>query len=272
MKTLPEWTETEKLIGYTTGGADIPGLIALCFEGDENLGGFTITGQRSLTALSFPELERINPGHLVIGSSGARNHSLASISAPKLESITGKLDVSYNLRLSHIEFPALKTGPGAGSTGMMISGNDYLASISFPAMESTAFTLNIVGNKYLASLNFPILSQCGAALLISYNEYLPSCSFPSLVTVDGNVTVTHNYALQSASLPVFVPSNGRAISFLGCALDQASVDHILARCVAASSYVSGTVNLSGGTNSAPGPQGVIDKAALQARGVIVITN
>ena len=69
------------------------------------------------------------------------------------------------------------------------------------------------------------------------------------------------------------------ISFAGCALNQASVDGILALLVSLNGMggttlygPSKTVTLNLGTNSTPSPAGVANKATLVARGAIVNTN
>ncbi len=71
-----------------------------------------------------------------------------------------------------------------------------------------------------------------------------------------------------------MPTDGKLIGFQDCALSVESVDHILARCVASAGYVSGNVNLSGGTNAVPSAAGLTSKATLEGRdpGVTVTVN
>jgi hypothetical protein len=69
-----------------------------------------------------------------------------------------------------------------------------------------------------------------------------------------------------------VPTVHTTIDLSGNALNEASVNAILARCVASESFTAGTVNLAGGTIAAPTEQGATDKATLIDRGVDVTTN
>jgi hypothetical protein len=56
-----------------------------------------------------------------------------------------------------------------------------------------------------------------------------------------------------------------------CALSQQSVDNILVSLDTAGQS-NGTVNIDGGTSSAPGAAGLAAKASLQAKGWTVLTN
>lgn len=72
----------------------------------------------------------------------------------------------------------------------------------------------------------------------------------------------------------FTVGNNATISFNGCALDQATVEFILTRCVASAAFLNGTLDLSGGTNFGAGGlsvQGASDLATLQARGGLTVT-
>jgi phosphoglucomutase len=70
---------------------------------------------------------------------------------------------------------------------------------------------------------------------------------------------------------VTFPDNGQTVSFLGDALNQASVDSILAIAVA-SGVTTIIIDLTGGTNSSPSAAGLIDKATLNGLGNTVTTN
>jgi hypothetical protein len=62
-----------------------------------------------------------------------------------------------------------------------------------------------------------------------------------------------------------------AESWTNCALDQTSVDNILVSLDTAGQN-NGTVNIDGGTSSAPGAAGLAAKASLQGKGWNVVTN
>lgn len=95
------------------------------------------------------------------------------------------------------------------------------------------------------------ISSLSNNLLMSNCLNLSAIYFPNLVSSGGVLAVESCTSLTSVSLPNFLPANGSSVLFDGCALNETSVDMILARCVASNSFVSGSVDLSGGTNSPP---------------------
>lgn len=160
--------------------------------------------------------------------------------------------------------------------------------------------LYIDSAEELQTLSIPNLTACvdTAEFTVSNCDVLTSISAPNLLTVDGNgFSISGNQALTSVtltsfihgavgravsiqqcplltslSLPALVPVNGATHNFVGNGLDAASVNGLLARFVANAAYVSGTIGLNGGTNSAPTGQGIADVATLTGRGVLVNTN
>lgn len=268
----PSTLDVQELFGYTTGGQNFPGLKSLLFDNVNSRGGFEITGQQELQAIDFWQLEKVDPWHFLIGSTGAHNLALVSLNAPLLQTVTGKFSIAGNDVLRAVSLPKFTTAQGIGSTGMNISSNYLLESISLPEMTQVLFTLTIQGNPKLAVINLDKLASVASTFLCAYNELLYSLSLLSLTTVLNNLDITNNYYLEHVKLPVFLPTNGKRVSFFNCALEEEDVDHVLARCIAEPSFVSGSVVLNGGTNAVPGAQGQIDKAALIARGVTVTTN
>ncbi len=107
---------------------------------------------------------------------------------------------------------------------------------------------------------------------------LVTVSFPNLIDVDpsntqgGFITITGGFNLTTISMPLFVPTNSITYSFNGNHLNQATVDAILHRFALATSYVSGTLDLSGGSNATPSGTGLTDKGIIQGRGATVLTN
>lgn len=94
---------------------------------------------------------------------------------------------------------------------------------------------------------------------------------PVVVTILNGVLFANN-GTTTWNAPLWVPTNATTIDLSGNALDQTSVDQVLARCVANAGYVAGTVDLSGGTSATPSATGLADKATLIGRGVVVNTN
>lgn len=98
-------------------------------------------------------------------------------------------------------------------------------------------------------------------------------SFPNLVTAHVNGMQIYSCpVLTTIDLPKFLPSNGGNVLFPANALTVAAVDHVLARCVASTEFVTGVVDMTGGTSAHPSRSGDINKNALIARGVTVNVN
>lgn len=186
---------------------------------------------------------------------------------------------------------------------------DFSAWVTSPSMvgiTSLTFTnstrngtFDLENNTDLTSLSMPSLVNVtgGGAILILNCSSLTSISMPSVVSVDNGLTIgictslvdlnldsfvdngsvygidiRGNPLLASLTLSNYVPTNGMNQDFRNNALNQTSVDGILARCVANAGFVSGEVRLQDGTNSAPSASGLLDKATLEGRGVVVNVN
>lgn len=163
--------------------------------------------------------------------------------------------------------------------GINIAFSTSLIELSFPNLVSIdptdleSYTNSISNCALLETINFPLLQYSSGEFQISTNAKLVNLDLSSLVTVKyGDFTINVNPLLTSINIPNFVPENGQQISFINNALDDTSVNLLLARCVANAAYVSGSISLIGGTNSAPTGQGLTDKATLIGRGVTVQTN
>lgn len=182
---------------------------------------------------------------------------------------------------------ALPTFPTGSSVYITLC--DALTTVSFPNLTSIGESLVLGTCAALTTINFDSLQKLGLwcddpvsgffQLSISGNNSLTSLSLPSFVDFDDptqvsytEVAVENNPLLTTVSMPAFLPNNGISVLFRSNALTQASVDHILARCVANAAFVSGVVRLNGGTNAAPSVTGAADKATLIGRGVTVVTN
>lgn len=183
--------------------------------------------------------DRTNLPYLYLGE----NPNLISIQLPILEHITvGDLDFGDSLLLE-----------------------------SFSAPYLTSVIGNFSGNNLpsLVTLDVPSLITVDTDLLILVSGIV-SATFNALVTVGGAMKWI-NTTIVNFAAPNWLPTNGTVIDFSGCALSATSVNHILARCVAAA-VTTCTINLSGGTSSAPTGQGIIDKADLITAGNTVTTN
>lgn len=107
--------------------------------------------------------------------------------------------------------------------------------------------------------------------------------FPNLVNMNWNsgggygLTVRQNPNLTTITIPSLVPAQvggaDPSIWFDENALSQATVDAILAQCVAAAGFTSGDLKLDGGTNSPPSSVAPgSDYDILTVRGVSVSVN
>src|SRR5207253_2440909 len=103
----------------------------------------------------------------------------------------------------------------------------------------------------------------GAALFtINGNSALEVMSLPLLGKSYPPLTITNNGTLTSLDIPVWKPINGQVLDFGTNALDETSVDNVLARCVANGSFTSVSVNLAGGLNAHPSAAGMASAGTL----------
>lgn len=180
---------------------------------------------------------------------GASNGSdLTSVSFPNLTTVGGFFDLDAHPDLATLDLTSLET-VGDGSSGIFLGSLDSLPAVNLPALITNAGSFTVQGMPAMITLNIP-----------------------NLVTITGNVDCSLNTVLVTVDCSSWVPTNGTTILFTDGALNESSVDLILARCVANAAFVSGTVALNGGTNAPPGVQGAADVLVLQGRGVTVTTN
>lgn len=239
-----------------------------------------------LTELSFPYLSSFG-GALNLGSLT----SLVRLTLDKLATVAGAFTLTGDAALPALSLPVLTSVGGAFAAGgctllvsmsmpllatisgdFTLTSNTHLAALSLPLLTSVGGNLAGGGCSLLASVSLPLLATVNGDLILD-TAIFPSLSLPALTAIGGTgkkLSAKNNTSLTTVSLPLFVPVNGNVIDFSGCALTAASVNHILARCVAAG-ITSGTITLNGGTNAAPTGQGATDSATLTAAGVTVTT-
>lgn len=185
---------------------------------------------------------------------------------------------------SSIALPNYPTG-----SSIYISSCAALETVSFPNLVTVGESVSVLGCPLVTTINFDSLQKCGFfcddfgsgyfELSFSLNNALTSLSLPAFIGFDdpsqvsyAQVAIEDNPVLTTVSMPAFLPNNGISVLFRRNALNQASVDHILARCVANAAFVSGEVRLTGGTNATPSASGLADVLTLQGRGVLVTHN
>lgn len=171
---------------------------------------------------------------------------------------------------------------GGGGTGILEAATVmdylYLADLN-PSVDALELQVATVGGDFdwvtdadAVTVSMPNLTSVGGYFTFWGWASMTTLSMPLLATVVGNFTLDPNPVLANLDLSSFLPTNGTDIAVSGCDLTAASVNHVLARCVANAGYVTGNVVMNGGTNSAPTGQGITDKNTLTARGVTVVTN
>jgi len=151
-----------------------------------------------------------------------------------------------------------------------ISNAPLLATVAFPALETVPiFTLDTL--PALATLTLSALITVSGTFTITACAILTTVNLSTMVTA-GGLSIHDNPALTTLSLLAWVPPNGSINNFEANALNASTVNLILEQGVANAGFVSGTINLFGGTNAAPSGQGVADVITLQGRGVTVTHN
>lgn len=248
-----------------------------------SVAGFDFPGTSNLTSVLLPNLVSIDPLNIQGGLLSIQNcPAVAMLSVPKLSYIGGICILSPSnpaiaQALTSISLPSLVTVAGVNSTLGLSFGSTSLLSFSAPALATIIGNLSFSTNVTLTTLSFPSLTSIGsgskAGSIIVGTTFLSSTlSMPVLGNVFGNISMISCPNLTTITVPGLIPKNGSNISISGAKLDAATVNLILARCVANAAYVSGTITLTGGTNAAPSGQGMADKATLIGRGVTVNTN
>jgi hypothetical protein len=233
--------------------------------------------------LQFPSLQLIS-GDLYVDYNVEWNglSNTAAPSFPALESVGSSVQIYNNSFNSYTNFTLLEkvdwsfyfynnfcnendyTGPGAPALVtvpgyLQYRDNNNMTSVSaFTNLTSVGYWIQFYGNPDLTALpSFPALQNILYGGIEAYD-----CT--SMTTV-------------GTFLPVIKSINGD-VNFQNCALDQASVDAILAKLVSldgtnsTSLYQNRNVYLHYGTNAIPSAQGLADVATLQGRGCNVYVN
>lgn len=170
--------------------------------------------------------------------------------------------------LVSLSFPNLVSVLDEFSGELGIEDCESLVSLDLPKLALVETNLSINGCTSLETINLTALEEANGLLIES--SIMTSLDLSALVTVGGsNIAISGNTALESIDLSSFVPTSGGEFYFAGNALTAASVNAILARFVANAAFVSGQIDLSGGTNAAPTGQGLTDVTTLRGRGVDV---
>lgn len=168
------------------------------------------------------------------------------------------------------------------SSLVSVSGNVQMSvvpSLTSLVMSSLAIAGGIVisGNESLISMDVSLLNSLGNFLTIESNPFLTVLDLSSLASIDGNFNVNNNSSLISIDVSALLDVSGN-FSASSNDLHQASVDAVLVKLASLDGsggttlYENRQVNLSGGTNAAPGSSGLTAKATLEGRGCTLNVN
>lgn len=222
------------------------------------------TALTSLTGISYTTLSFGNPTHVTNSVNFATNTTLTDITFRLLESVGNDFNFTTNV-LTSCSAPLLQTVGGNVNFG----SSSNLISLMFPLLVSIGGDLTLSNSPNLVSLTVTSLISVAGGCDFETNN-LATLDLPELVTSGAGLSANGS-PVVSFSAPKWVPTDGASITFIGCALNETSVNHILSRCVAAGLTTS-IINLSGGTSAAPSGQGILDKATLIGNGCTVTTN
>jgi hypothetical protein len=262
--------DQEHHIGLWSLG-DVPGLTAISSNITDSHNGISFGSCSTLESVSYPLLNNIGP---TIGYAAFTNcAALTVIDFPALQNVSASVIVEQCPAITALNFPLLLQVLGFSSANnpACVSINLPILSVAASVMIGVAFGSGAANDGALTSVNLDVLNAAGV-LQVEQCSALTSLSFPQLISTSTSLKLSHCTALTSISLPLWLPVDGQQVICSDNALDQTSVDLILARCVANAAFVSGAVSLNGGTNATPSASGLTDKATLTGRGVTVLTN
>lgn len=197
------------------------------------------------------------------------NAALQELLVPNYVTNNHNFYVTANPLLTSLSLPSY-----TGTADFVIAGNPLLSSLSAP-MIATTWTLWVAGVG-LTSLSLPSLQFVADTVMIYGNPELISIDLSGLLNVIGHgnlFQITGNPNLKTINLSSWQPILYQFMDFTGNALSQLTVDAILASCVAQTGFVSGTLDLTGGTNDPPSNgTGYHNVLVLRGRGITVLHN
>ncbi len=247
-------------------------------------GAVSVTLGSNLQTITAPSMAWIGGGLTLFNATSFRLNgveqswasSLQSVSFPSLRAIVGSLTMgtgSWAFRNGNtFSFPLLETVGGMTLTNISVV-------VAFPELKFSTGAIS-VNNFDGNPVSFPKLQGVGGNLSIT-NTVCNNLSLSQLKYVSGSITITGNTSLQNLSLDSLIAHGTGHASFANNALNQASVDNILAAFARfdgnngadTTGFNTGqTLTLTGGTNAAPSAAGVASANIIRARGATVNTN
>ena len=257
---LPALTQIPGGTGLT---GTVNSLTTLTLTNLQGIGGpFGLTAN-ALTTLSLPALTAIGANFSPVGT------SLATVSMPSLIVVSGAFSPTL-AALTTLTLTNLQSVVGA--FGLTAAS---LTTLSLPALTTLGAGFSPVCAS-ATTVTLTSLANITGAVAPSFAA-LTTLSFPAIVSASSTWTITAAN-LVTFSLQSTLKSIGGNFTMTGMKLNQASVDGILVSLAAldgtngTTAYSSKTINLSGGTSSAPSATGLAAKTVLLARSCTVTTN
>lgn len=286
----PDTSDVSKSLYYSTADG-VDGAQHLTIDLVTSM-GVSIVSEANLQTISLPNLISVDALDLESYDNGFSScPNLISISAPNLQTISGALAVANCAALASLNLSSLQQTTYGGITlntlplssldlsslvsvggDLSITNLQNLLTIDLSSLQTVSGGFNVVMCSLLNSINLPSLTTSGDIHFTSLSA-LTNIDISAL-TSGGDFIIADDDSplLSTIDVSGFLPVNTKEFRAHGCALTETTVNSILARHVANPAYASGTIDLAGGTSSAPTGQGIIDKATLALRGVGVGTN
>jgi hypothetical protein len=254
-----------------------PNTVEIRIENCSNLTSIDLSAITKIIDISIsrnPQLLAVNLSNLQSCSSIDIGEcpKLNSLNLSSLTTISGlnAFEIT-NTNLTNLTFNSLLT-----LSGLFISGNDLLGSISFPVLKKTygIGSFEISNNKTLTSISLPLLESVNS-IYIGYNDIIGSLSFPGLKEIgEYGVQIIYNQNLSSVSIPSLSIFNGTGASFSNNKLPSSEINNLLGKFVSITPALTGKGFGFSGQNppAPPTGQGITDKATLIARGNSVVTD
>ena len=255
------------------GFASMTGIVSISCPKLEYVGGtFTHNSMATLTTYNFPLLRYVG-SNFIPGNMSALSGTL---SFPSLEVVVGSsgFGASSIPLCTGLDFHSLRKVIGPfmpnGFTGL--NGSSV---VDFSALEIIAGGMTLTafasGGNPLTTLEFPSLTFIGASTTLT-NVHTRTLSLSSMVNYNGAATQTGTSFMNTVTLGTIGTLkrlNGN-LAFNNTAMGQSSVDNMLAMLVSLDGnngttlYSGKTVNIGGGTASAPTFTGTTMSSAVDA--------
>ena len=251
-------------VGSAFQPASMASLTTLSLPNLRYVGGnFSLNTMAALTALSLPNLSYVGSGFQPNAMA-----SLTTLSFPNLSHVGSGFQPSNMASLTTLSLPNLSFVGGNFSPSLMAA----LTTLSLPNLSHVAGQISFSSMGALTTISFPALSYIAGFINSAISmttggmTSLTTLSLPAVAVINGSIAST-----APALANVTLPTNGTlknvasSISITGAALTQTSVNNILQALASldgtngTTSYGTGrTVNISGGTSSAPSNAGSVN--------------